>query len=249
VTAPAGRTPAETGAGAFLHAALRRLGAVSTIAVIWACRHAAPPTPLPSDWATLRTTPVPFAALYRLACCTRRNLVATVRFDGSNVDLLVTVQPGGAVERAWVTREGGWVFDGREGCVGRLPAGELPLAEGRSLPLDPELISSLLTGRLLPGANPLGAAPGWVVGSAGGFAWRARIVADPTRVVRLVVARPGAEEFLLDASLDDYRPDGIPGRLKLRAGESLELRLVSWRRGGALAVPAWVAGPLCGAGS
>lgn len=224
------------------------LAALAAAGVLSGCRTIAPATPVPPNWAELVAPVRPFAALYRLSCCGQRNLVMAVRGDAERLSLSVAVPPGGAVLAAWLDGGRGWVERAKEGCREALPQGVLPLSAKASIPLDPGLAGRLLSGLLPAGSREDAAAAGWVEATSSELSWRARVEGPDPHLTRVVVARPGADMPLLDASLGD--PHGrVPGSVALKAGSvKAELALQSWREADPPPAPAWLASPICGGG-
>jgi hypothetical protein len=231
---------------------LRRAGILALLLAGAACRHAAPPAPLPDDWQTLVAEPSSFAALYRLTCCGHRDLILTVRSGVDTLSLTVVIPPGGTALAVWVDGEGGWLDRAKEGCRERLPRGVLPLSATASLPLEPQLTAVLLSGLLPPGSHELPEVAGWVEATTGGFTWRARVAGPPPHCTRVVVTRVGEEKPALVADLESP-PRSAPGiaslarSLSLKAGSlRAELELRSWHTAEAPSLPPWLSAPVCG---
>jgi hypothetical protein len=226
--------------------ASRAAGLVVVAAVVASCRSVWPPAPLPAAWRQVSGTPPPFAALYRVACCGRRGLLCTVRYDRSHLDLTVTTPPGGAVLRAWLAPEQGWLLDGRNGCVQRLEGGELPIDSQASLPLDPDAAAFALAGRVPGEARPIAGRPGWVGGMLAGRAWSAQIQGETPRCTRIEFRAATGKTGDVVAVLAAYRQVGIPGTVTLRAaGRTVEMSLLAWRGSPPLAPPPWLGTSPC----
>ncbi|MFH1177459.1 MAG: hypothetical protein V1750_08635 [Acidobacteriota bacterium] len=210
-----------------------------------ACHHAPPAPQLPAGWHELQAGATPFVALYRLHCCGRSNLAATVRADGERLALVVAAPPGGALAEVWLAADGGWLHRAGKDCRERLPVGELPLSDGARLPLDARFAWFLLGGLLPEEARPVADAPGWVESRERGGWYRARVAGEPPRLERVLVGRLAAETPLLVAELGKHRGH-LPGWLALEAGAArAELALVEWRVARGLAPPSWLTLPEC----
>ncbi len=217
-----------------------------TVSAAAACRHAAPPAPLPADWPSLVEAPRPFSGLYRLSCCGRRDLVLAVRADEGALSLSVAVPPAGAALAAWVGPDGGWVHRVKEGCRDPLPSGVLPISPKASLPVDPRLATLLLSGLLPEGARALPEAPGWVEAESGGFVWRARIEGPRPHVTRVIMTRPGEASPALVADIKESN-GRVPARLTMVTGrEEADLAVQAWRPSDPPPAPRWLASPVCG---
>lgn len=208
------------------------------------CRHAAPPSVLPADWASLVAPIVPFAAMYRFECCQHRNLVAVVRGDGRALLVSIAAPPRGVVLEAWLSGEEGTLTRTSGRCTEALPSGRLPIGDGADLPLDASLAAFLLSGRLPAGVSPLPDRTGWVGGGGESqIAWR--VAGSPPRIIGVEVSADGEARPLLSGTLSEHH-GRVPGRLRLEAeGKHLELELVEWRVGEPVAAPAWLAAPPC----
>ena len=216
------------------------------LVAVAACRHLAPAIPgLPEGWEGLKAAPAPFAALYRLDCCGQRNLLLTVRGDGDRLVIAVAAPPAGTVLDAFLSGRGGWATSDGGRCVSSLPPGELPLREGNTLPLNPLLAATLLSGTLPGEAREIVDRPGWVGAVVEGLEVRWRIVPGPPRCAEVEVSRADRTVGVLRAEIDDHHAR-VPGRLDIRSGhERALLRLIEWQRGGPLVAPAWTAAPPC----
>jgi len=204
---------------------------------------------LPSGWRQLTEPPPAFAALYRLECCARRNLLLTVRCAGGVADVAVTAPPGATLVRAWVTEDGAWMWDGEAQCVRRLPGAGLPLGEGRALPLRPLALALVLSGGVPGGATPVPGSRDLVMAMVAGERWTARLAGPVPRVVAVEVA--GADgRPVLEARVTRHRLGRIPAAVELRVGEErFGLNLVSWRRAELVTAPSWLSGARCGDGA
>ena len=212
------------------------------------CRHALPPAPLPADWQTLVREPRPFAAMYRFSCCGHSGLLLTLRGDTHVLSLAVAVPPGGTVLAAWVAPNGGWVNRVKERCREPLPGGVLPLSNGATLPLDPELATLLLSGVLPTGAHELSGQRGWVEATLGPFWWRARVEGAEPHWTKVVIGRVGEQTPLVTAARSDHTV--VPHAVRLTAGSvKAELALQAWNVADPPAPPAWLSVPICGGGS
>jgi hypothetical protein len=231
---------------------VRRHRSAAILALLLAgggCRHVAP---LPQDWQTLVAAPPSFAALYRLSCCGRGDLVLTVRVGDEKLSLTAAVPPAGTVLAAWVDADGGWLNRPKDGCRERLPKDALPLSPTSSLPLEPRLATLLLTGLLPPGARELPELPGWVEAATGEFTWRARVEGPQPHCTRVVVSRAGEQEVVvadLESPLSSSSgAPSLPRGLSLRAGSvKAKLKLQSWHTGPPPSPPPWLSAPACGA--
>lgn len=209
------------------------------------CRHVAPAGRLATDWQTLSRPAGSFTALYRLACCGHRDLLATVRCGETALALTVVAPPGATVAQCWIGEDGGWLAEDRGRCRRRLGAGSLPLGAGTVLPLDHRMAAALLSGRVPAGGRPA-ADPGWVEGRASGWEWQAEIVGSPPRCVRFRLSRERGGAAALEAELRAHR-GSLPGELTIRAGgERVEVVLQEWRGTPGPETPPWLSAPSCG---
>jgi len=208
------------------------------------CRHvAAPPAPV-GDWRVLVEPVKPFAAVYRLACCGRRGLIAAIRGDGSSLLVAISAPPAGEIVQAWVVSGRVDVFWSRDRCHQDLPGGFLPLDRVARLALEPAVLAMALSGRLPGDAHAVDGLADWVAGRVGGVPIRARLAGDPPRLVRIEVPSAGDRPA---ATIDcaDHRAR-VPGTLVIASGaEHVELRLASWRGGNPPEAPAWLDRPVC----
>jgi hypothetical protein len=188
--------------------------------------------------------PRPFAALFRLDCCGQRDLLATVRGDGSVLSVAVAAGPAGTVVEAWLQPQGGFQRDGGERCLQPLTGGLLPLAGGTVLPLDPRLAALLLSGVVPRDAHPAAAASGWFESGVRDLTVRWRV--ERGTVTAAEIHRAGDRRLLLAVTMAEHH-GRVPGRLSFRAGtDAGELRLVEWRFVAAPVEPAWLAWRTCG---
>jgi hypothetical protein len=212
------------------------------------CRHAFPPTPLPSDWQRLVREPQSYAAMYRFSCCGHSDLVLTLRGDRHVLSLTLAVPPGGTALAAWIAADGGWVERTKERCRERLPGEVLPLFSKASLPLDPELASLLLAGLLPTGAREVPGQQGWVEATSGDYWWRARIQGPDPHWTRVVIGRRSEAVPLVTAARSD--PNPVPHELTLTVGSvKAKLVLLVWQESAPPGPPVWLAAPVCGGGS
>jgi hypothetical protein len=203
---------------------------------------------MPDGWQALLAPVTPYAAMYGLECCGRRNLIAIVRGDAASLSLQVIAPPGGEVLGAWVGKDGGWLRRAPGACREPLPRGTLPLGVGAVLPLDAELAGLLLGGRLPTGATPIAGEPGSVEALIGDLWWRALVEGQPPHTTRVTVGRLDDSRPLLTVRLTDQR-DGRPGRLRLVAGSlRADLALQGFRDSGVPVEPAWLQSPRCPGG-
>lgn len=213
------------------------------------CRHAALPTPLPADWATLVLPAPSYRALYRLSCCGRRDLVAALRGSAGVVHLSVAAPPAGSLVEAWLEGRSGALLDVERRCRIVLPPGELPLGRELSLPLAPGALALLVSGRLPAAVVPVSGRPGWVEGPVDGAVLRVRVAGSPPRATALEVAGQGGSGPLLAAVMSAHR-GLVPGVLDVQVGErALHLELQVWEQGAPPGPPAWGALPPCGGAS
>ncbi|HVN32980.1 MAG TPA: hypothetical protein VMT45_13445 [Thermoanaerobaculaceae bacterium] len=231
----------------------RRAAVLALLLAAAGCRHVAPPAPLPRGWEALVAKPPAFAALYRLDCCGRRDLILTVRAGDGRLLLNVAVPPGGMAMAAWVEDAGGWVNRLKAGCREAFPRGVVPVSETTSLPLDPGLATLLLAGLIPAGARELPELPGLVEATTEGFVWRVRVEGPEPHCTRVVVARPGEGKPVLVADLES--PSGpVSGAPTLVHGLSLvagsvkaKLTLQAWHTDAPPSPPPWLSAPVCGA--
>lgn len=222
------------------------IAVLPVLAALAGCAGVAERAGLPAGWEDLRNAPASFAALYRLDCCGRRNLLVTLRCDGASLDLTVTAPPGASLLRAFFAPEGGWLFDVEARCVAAVPPAGLPLGGGHVLPLRPGMAAVLMSGGVPPNSVPVSATSTWVAATSGGGVWSSRI-GGPSPHVTEARLQNAAGEMLLEARLDEHRLGRIPGTLDLRAGgERFSLTLMSWRGSAPVEPPAWVASARCG---
>lgn len=221
---------------------------VPLLAALWGCVGVAKHQSLPTGWESLQEPPTSFAALYRLECCARRNLLLTLRGDGSKLDVSVTVQPGATLLRAFIEPAGGWLYDGDAECVAQLPEDGLPLGDGRILPLRPGMASVLMSGGVPLGSRPVAAGSAWVSAPTSDGVWSNRIEGLPPRVTEARLTDLRGEQ-VLDVRVSEHRLQRVPAVLELRAaGERFVLKLASWRGAGRVEEPAWLALTRCGGG-
>jgi hypothetical protein len=219
-----------------------RKAAVVVAVLLAGCRHLAPPSALPSGWESLVRPAPTFAALYRMQCCRRGSMLATVRGDGENLAVSVTVPPGVVAVEAWLSGTAGWLRG--KGCKVVLPAGEIPLSHDASLPLSAPLAALLLAGDLPAGSRETPGEKGWVEAAGDGWWLRARIETGP-RCTRVLLGRPGDVKAVLVVALSDHR-DRLPGRITLRSDAAdADLSLVEWHSPAAAPPPAWLGEPAC----
>jgi hypothetical protein len=220
-----------------------RLAAAVLAGAAFACAHATAPAPARALPAVPTGAPRPFAALYRLECCSQSNLVAAIRGDGEQLAVSVAAGPAGTVVEAWLGEHGGFLRDRGKRCVRPLPADTLPLAHGAALPLDPWLAALLLSGMVPDGATPSPRGAGWRTTRRSEYtvSWQV----SGGLVTRLeVAAGPGDRPSLLVALGEHHGV--VPGRLSFSAGrEKGVLRLVEWHSTAPPARPTWVAEPVC----
>lgn len=212
------------------------------------CRHVTAPVQPVGDWGILVGPVEPFAAVYRLACCGRRGMVAAVRGDASSLLVAVSAPPVGEIVQAWATTGGVEVFWPRDGCRRLMPEGLLPLDTGAVLAVEPTVLALVLSGRLPDDSRAVAGLGGWVAGSVGHVPIRARLDGDPARVVQIVVAGQGDRpDVAIECS--DHR-SRVPGSIAVASGgEHAELRLASWRASNSPAAPAWLDQPVCAGGT
>ncbi len=212
------------------------------------CRLAAPPVPLPADWAVLVAPVPPYRALYRLSCCGRRDLVAALRGNAGVVHLSVAAPPAGSLLEVWVDGARAEVLDGERRCRSVVAAGVLPLTPELSLPLAPATLAALVSGRLPAAAVPAEERPGWVEATVEGVRLRVRVTGRPPRATGLELVTVDGVGPGLTAAMTAHR-GLVPGVLDVEVGErSLHLELQVWEQGGEPAPPVWLSLPTCGGG-
>jgi len=218
------------------------------LAALWGCVGLAGRAALPVGWESLQEAPRPFAALYRLECCGRRNLLVTLRCDGTSLDVAITAPPGAAVLRAFIAPAGSWLYDGEANCVARLSEEGLPLGDGHVLPLRPRIAAVLMSGGVPPGSRAVAAAGAWVSATTADGIWSNRVAGPSPHVVEArLVDRDGG--LVLDVGISEHRLQRIPAVLELHAGgERFVLNLVSWRGSDELKSPGWLSLARCGGG-
>lgn len=221
-----------------------RVSLLVAVLALAGCRHIAAPVQPVGDWRILVEPVEPFAAVYRLACCGRRGMVAAVRGDASSLLVVISAPPAGEVVQAWVVDGRVDIFWPRDRCRTQIPGGFLPLGNGATLAFEPAVLALALSGRLPGDAQPVMGLAGWIAGSVGGVLIKARLAGDPARLVRLEIRgkgdRPAATIDCADHSAR------VPGTLVVASGtEHVELRLASWRGGSPPATPAWLDQPVC----
>lgn len=210
------------------------------------CRHSLPMGPLPADWTELAVPVAGLAALYRMDCCGHHNLVTTVRAGDGALALTVAVPPGGVALEYWTGPDGAAMTENRGRCRISLPRGVLPLPSGKLLPVPPELLAALLSGRVGEAAVPVPDRPGWVSWSESGGSWlRARIAGSPARLHEAEIGRLGEAEPAVVMRVLEHQ-----GRLPSRCVMTVErerifLNLQSWRTGAPPSRPAWFAAVEC----
>lgn len=211
------------------------------------CHQLAPAPGLVPGWAALEWRGSGYVALYRLACCGQRELLATVRAGEAGLGLTVVAPPGVIVLDGWLDDSGGWVATDGGRCRQPLPRGAVPLPDGTWLPLPRQVATALLAGRIPPGGAP--DTDGWVAGREGEWHWRARVVGTPPRCVAVQVRAADGGEPLLAAVLAGHR-GGLPRSLAIGArGTRIRAELGEWRSQAGASPPAWLTAPLCGGGS
>lgn len=192
----------------------------------------------PPPAAQLPLGPVSFRALYELACCGFSRLLVIVQAGEEGLLLQVASAPTGSVEAWWITH--GQVWQRGPGPCLRPWAGEsLTLAKGLVVPLAPEVLAALLSGRLPAAGEEV--APGLWELHQGQDVWRVRWVGGPPRWVE---AWWQGEKSLwhLEASHHHGR---LPGRIRISGpGQRLELTLKEFRPG-APPPPSWLQWPAC----
>ncbi len=226
------------------------LALASCLIAAVSCRTAGPAPPsavaLPSGWQALRSPVTPFAALYRLDCCGKTGLVATVRGDGEHVALTVASPPLPGSLQVWLAPDGGAVSPNGGRCRELLAPGVLPVSARDVLRVEPRELAPALSGVLPADVKPSDLDPGWLVSSTPGGRLLWRVSGAEPRLEELDVEGPGGK-WLATVRLSGH-VGRVPGRVDLETarGKAL-LRLVEWHGGKVLSPPDWLASPPCAA--
>jgi hypothetical protein len=213
--------------------------AVVAVAVLAACRSAAPPPPM-ADMAVAierlqRPLPGEMSAFYRLRVPSSGGLRLTVLSTPEGGRISVSEPFGSALSlTAWGRDGAARLFDLKEGCqvtavdLGSvLKVGHLPL---------PQAVR-LLAGRLPAGPGDVVdiLAPGQLRVGGADWACRVSLLSDPWRVTRVEELAPGADSWW--AELEDHS-GSFPGVVRLKHPEGrwaeLELARLQWDTVGAL---------------
>ncbi len=194
------------------------------------------PPPVASE---LQLPAVSFRALYRLECCGTSRLSLVVAAGQEGTELQVAGGPAGVGLTLWLG-QGQLLQRGPHGCTVRLATHGLPLTGQVSVPLQPEMILALLSGRLPAGGQA--PEPGWWLLAQGGGRWRVRLVANPPRWVE-AWWEEGENRWHLRATRHHGR---LPGRIEMEGpGERLQVELLEFRPQAQVAPPPWVSWPRC----
>jgi hypothetical protein len=200
---------------------------------------------MPADWRHLAEPAPAFAALYRLSCCGRSNLLATLRCGSERMSLEVVAPPGAKVLDAWFDGDRGWIVWRGQECRSKLPPGQLPLADDAALPLDVGLVALVLSGHVPSSSVEEQGRSGWVASVRGDTLVRARLLGAPARCAEIVLARVGDSSTLAHARLSQHH-EWLPGTVRITAGDqTVELELVSWRGITTPEPPSWLARTEC----